>query len=138
MPSPTKPDHTRVLVQVADDVHAAADARRRREGVTWSRVVTELLQRWASGADDAALTKPVRVGRPATPEGVELEQLVAEWMQDPAYRRAATERVDINKLTRYGSLGELLAAGAARAGRAVPPGAVAAVDAEVDDGEVDA
>jgi hypothetical protein len=75
--------------------------------------------RWAAGAEDT-LSKPVRVSRPATPEAAEYARLVEEWMKDPSYAKACTQKVDISKLPRYRSLGELLAAGAARVGRTVP------------------
>jgi hypothetical protein len=120
MPRKPRPGTTPVLAQVPNDIHAKADVRRRRERATWNVVIATLLSRWGRG-DDGAVAKPVKVGRPTTPEAAELERFVAEWMKDPAYRKAATERVDITKLTRYRSLGELLAAGAAKAGRLYRP-----------------
>ena len=78
-----------VLVQVADDVHAAADARRRREGVTWSQVVTELLRRWAA---------PTQVGA-ETPEAEEARSLRQHWLEtDEEYRRFGTEKIDPKKV----------------------------------------
>lgn len=49
MPSPAKPGYTRILVQVPNDLHAKADAKRRAERATWARVVATLLSRWSSG-----------------------------------------------------------------------------------------
>lgn len=66
MPSPKKPAHTRVLVQVPTIVHATADARRSRERLTWSRVVTTLLSRWAVGEPLEAAIRAPRVV-PGTP-----------------------------------------------------------------------
>ena len=130
MPSPKKPGHTRLLVAVPDDVHEKANARRRRETTTWSRIVTELLRRWGEG-DDAALSKPVKVGRPSTPEAAEMERLHEQWMREnPAYAKACTEKVDVTKLKRYRSLAELFAADAAREGRVVPAEALAEFDSE--------
>ena len=137
MPSPTKPGTTRVLVQIPDDIHARAGTRRRREGVTWSRVISTLLERWAVG-DDASIAKPVKVGRPATPEAAEAKRLHQHWMAtDDGYRRACTEPVDITKLVRFRSPGELFAAHVPREGRTVTREAVAAVDADRDDGVTD-
>jgi hypothetical protein len=128
MPSPKRPNTTRVLVQVPTDVHAAADTRRRRERTTWGRVVAELLRRWAEG-DEVALTRPVKIGRAATPDAAETERLHQHWMAtNEAYRRACTEKVDSSKLPRYRSLGELLRADAMKAGKVVPPGALAELD----------
>jgi hypothetical protein len=133
VPSPKKQGHTALLVQVPDGTHGKADARRRRERVTWSALIGMLLQRWADGVDDASIAKPVKVGRPVTPDAAEMDRLVAQWMSDPAYAKAATERVEVEKLPRYRSLGELLAAGAAREGRKVSPELVAEADAVVGD-----
>ncbi len=129
MPSPKKPGHKALLVQVPDDVHTAADRRRRVENVTWPRLIAELLRRWVSG-DQPALDAPVRCVRPAGPDSDEAARLHEKWKrEDPAYARAATERVDITTLPRYRSFGELLAADAAKAGRTIP----ANVAAELED-----
>ncbi len=132
MPSPKKQGHTALLVQVHNDTHGKADARRRREGVTWSAVINMLLRRWADGADDDVLKAPVRRSTPTNLNAEEAERLAAEWMNDPAYARAATERVDIATLPRYRSLGELLAAEAARAGRTIPASVVAELEDDDD------
>lgn len=133
MPSPKRAGHTTVLVQIADEVHGTADARRRSEQLTWSKLISTLLSRWSAGTDGAALTKPVRVGRPATPEAAEMQRLVDEWTKDPVYATACTEKVDISNLKRYRSLGELLAAGAARAAPVLPPAVVAKLDEDDDE-----
>jgi hypothetical protein len=136
MPRKVRPGTTPVLAQIPDDVHAAADARRRREGVTWSKVITTLLSRWSAGADEAALAKPVKFGRPATPDAEEVERLHEHLMgTSERYRRAATERVVPTKT--YRSLGELLAARAAREGRAVAAEVIAAVAALEDEEDGD-
>lgn len=138
MPRKHRPGTTPILAHVSDDVHAAADKRRRREGATWTKVFAELLQRWAAG-DEEALAKPVRFGRPKTPEAEESRRLHERAMEtNEAYRRAASEKVDPSKLVRYRSFAQLLAAGAAREGRKVSPEAVAAVESEDadDDAEV--
>jgi hypothetical protein len=133
MPSPKKAGHVALLVQIRDDVHAAADRRRRADRLTWPQLVTELLRRWASGANDQLLRAPVRMSRPATPDAEEAERLHEKWMREnPAYARACTEKA-VSTGPRYRSLGELLAATAAREGRQVSPEMVAAVDAEQDE-----
>jgi len=133
VPSPKKQGHTALLVQIPDDVHAAADRRRRAENITWARLVTELLRRWVAG-DEADLAAPVRHPRPVGPDAEEAERLHQKWMaEDPKYARACTEKVDPSNLPRYRSLGELFAADAAKAGRTLPPNVVAAIDADQDD-----
>lgn len=136
MPSPKKPGTTRMLVQVPTDAHAAADARRRRERTTWSRVVTELLRRWSAG-DEAAVTAPVRKPRyvqPPPEPGSERTHFIAvceQWDKEhPDLAKKAAAPVDISKVPRYRSLGELLRADAVKAGREVLPGALAALDEE--------
>jgi hypothetical protein len=125
-------------VQVPSDVHGKADARRRREKRTWDRVISVLLQRWGDG-DDTGLTAPMRkpklVQMPPEPgsERARFLALSAEWdRQDPELAKRLAEKVDISKLTRYPSLGALLAAGAAKAGRVMPPEIIAEIDAEDD------
>jgi hypothetical protein len=133
-----RPGTTNLLVQVPDDVHAIADRRRRRENITWSMVISTLLKRWADGADVHVLKAPVHMARPTAPNADEAERLHRKWMQEnPAYARACTEPVDISKLTRYRSVGELLAATAVRESRPVPPELVAAADDEQGDEGVD-
>lgn len=136
MPRKARPGTTAVLVQIRDDVHAQADARRRREQVTWSKLISTLLTRWAAG-DEAAISKPVRLGRPATPEAAEAERLHQQWMREnELYRRACTEQIVPDGPT-YRTAAELFAATAAREGRRVSPEAVAAVDAELHDEDND-
>jgi hypothetical protein len=138
MPSTRKEGHTALLVQVETKIHAAADARRRRERVTWSKVIATLLQRWADG-DEAALSASVRKPRlvQAPPEpGTARAQYLAlseRWdREDPEHAKRLAAPVDISKLTRYRSLGALLAAEGAKAGRVMSPQVQAAIDAEVD------
>ena len=137
MPRKPRPGTTAVLVQIPDDVHAAADARRRREGVTWSRVVTELLRRWAAGADDAALTASVRkpMSPQAPPEPGSERARFLEWSErwereNPEKAALLAQKVDASKLKKYPSLAALLAAGGAREGRTVSPEALAVIEAE--------
>jgi hypothetical protein len=127
MPSPKRPNTTRILVQVPTDVHGAADKRRRLERTTWGRVVTELLRRWSAG-DDGALTAPIRkpkyVQPPPEPGSERAHYLatVEAWEREhPDLAAKGREKVDISKLPRYRSLGELLAADAAKAGRRLSP-----------------
>ena len=128
MPRKARPDTTPVLAQIPDEVHAVADARRRRESVTWSKVISTLLARWAAGDDDA-IGKPVRFLRPALPEAEEAERWHQRMMDtNEGYRRAATEKVDASKLPRYPSLAALVAATAAREGRVVSAEALAELD----------
>ena len=134
MPRKSRAGTTNVLVQIPDDVHAAADERRRREGATWSKVISTLLARWSTGADEAALTAPVKLGRPATPEGEEAQRHHEHLMAtSEGYRKAATEKVIPTKT--YRSLGELFAARAAREGRRVPAEELAALEADLEDDE---
>jgi len=126
-----------VLVQIPDDVHAAANARRRREGVTWSKLISTLLVHWSAG-DEVVLNKPVRFGRPATPEAEEMDRWHEHQMAtNERYRSALTETVVPTKT--YRNLAELFAAAAARKGRAVAAEVVAAVAAleDEEDGEAE-
>ena len=137
MPSRIKVGTKRILSQIARPLHDVADKRRRREGITWDQLLTSLLSRWASGADDIALAAPVRPLRPPGPDAAEVKQHHEHWMKtDEAYRRAASEKVDPSTLT-FGSLTECLAADAARRGHVVPAGAFDLVEADegVDVGE---
>ena len=135
MPRKQRPGTTPVLVQIDDPVHAAADKRRRAEGITWTKVISTLLARWSAEADDTALTNAVKA-RPATPEAAEMDRWHEHQMAtNESYRRAATEKVDPTKLKWHRSLGELLAAGAAHEDRPVLAEALTALD--MDQGEVD-
>ena len=132
MPSKIKVGTKRILSQIARPLHDVADKRRRREGITWDQLLTSLLSRWASGADDIALAAPVRPLRPAGPDAAEVKLQHEKWMrEDPEYRRAASEKVDPSTL-KFGSLAECLAADALRRGHVVPAGAFD--DVEADDG----
>jgi len=136
MPSPKRPGTKRILAQVPADVHAKADARRRVEKTTWDRVISTLLQRWSDG-DEGAVTAPVRKARlvQAPPEpGTARAEYIAfseRWdRENPELAKKAAAPVDITKLKRYRSFGELLAADAARAGRVIPPEIIAEIDAD--------
>lgn len=133
MPSPKRSNTTRMLVQVPDAVHEKADARRRHEGATWSKLVATLLERWAAGDDAASIPRPVRLPRPATPEAAEAQRLHEKWMREnELYRRACTEQIAPDGPT-YKSAAELFAATAPREGRRVPLELVAAASAELHD-----
>jgi hypothetical protein len=57
-----------LLTQVPDDVHVAADRRRRLEGITWARLLTRLLSRWATGEPlEAAVRRQVAAAVPPPP-----------------------------------------------------------------------
>jgi hypothetical protein len=139
MPSPKKANTTKMLVQIEAELHAKADQRRRREKTNWSRVITELLRRWTAGANDAALAAPVRSLRVRT-TGPSPEEFRA-WSEkkkqdDPAYRRAATERVDPASINWHTSLAAVFREEALMKGKALPAGALEALD-EDDDGARD-
>ncbi len=116
MPSQKKSDSTRMLVQIPRDVHRAADERRRTERTTWGRIVTELLRRWAAGADDRVVAGPIRRARPLAP--------------DPARgdTRANTLWVDPASVVWHRSLADVFRAEAARQGRVIPPGSLSELD----------
>jgi len=126
VPSPTKAGTTRMLLQILSDVHAGADARRRKEGMTWDRVITELLRRWGAGGSDEALSAPVRVraARPSPERDTEHRRATL------AQPRAEAKRVDPTSIKWHRSLSGLLAAEAQRSGKSVPAGAL---DGLIDD-----
>ncbi len=130
MPSPKKLDHTTILAQTPDDIHAQADSRRRREGVTWARLITTLLQRYAAGADDQGISAPVRVraARPSAEQDHEFRK--AAELAAKANPGASTSWVDPASITWHRSLSGLLAAEAASTGKSVPAGAL---DGLIDD-----
>jgi hypothetical protein len=124
MPSVKKTGHTALLVQVADDVHQRADRRRRVEHLTWGRVISELLLRYAAGADDAHLAAPVRLPRQLAPDSAihGVPGLNAGY-------------VDPSSITWHRGLPALIRAEAARKGRSIPTDALAGLDDEDGDGD---
>ena len=117
MPSKKKAGHTAVLAHVVSGVHRQADDRRRAERLTWAKLITTLLQRYAAGAADAALSAPVRRPRELAPDSA---------VQGD--RRANSGWVDPASITWHRSLSRLVAADAARKGKAIPAGALDALD----------
>lgn len=119
MPARRKGNHTSMLVQVARELHAAADARRRTERLTWDRVISTLLARWIAGADDSSLGASVRQPRrPAAGHAVKPEP------------SADTLRVDPASIEWHGSLAQLFRAEAKKRGRLLPADALETLDVE--------
>ena len=116
-----------MLVQVARELHAAADARRRTARLTWDRVISTLLARWIAGADDSSLGASVRQPRrPAAGHAVKPEP------------SADTLRVDPASIEWHGSLAQLFRAEAKKRGEAVPDEALESLDVENTDSSTSA
>jgi hypothetical protein len=139
MPRKARPGTTPVLAQIPDDVHQAADRRRRQERRTWSVVISKLLTLYAFGAGDDELAAAVKpLPKLMAPEpGSERAQFI-EWSErwkreNPELAAKAYGKVDVTNLKRYRSVAELFAATAAREGRTVSAETLADLDLDDDD-----